>query len=438
MRNVLIVLIAISSAACGDLFFQLERELGDACAQDEECGSGVCSDGVCCDRECDSIVCVSCLGAETGGTDGTCLPVTSGIDPDDECPGVFGCEGAGDCQECNDFPDFTPCDDGWCYDLVCRPEVCTSVGCNIGGPGFVLGDTNQRVCFDDSSPIACESCNPWCGQDAQTGWDTEFAEGDRFTRSTEAEAVVLDNATGLSWRGCFVGQTGADCGAGALERVPWSDAHDLCQQDGWAGGDWRLPDIYELQSLVDSGGTSTPTLDASSFPMAPGEKSWTASVVVLGVLSVDFGSGRIEREASESAGAVQCVRGGRSPISERRFGFNAGVVVDRRTGLDWEQTGTAPASSWLEALSYCNGLTLSGASDWRLPSRVELASLINVRERTLLIDSNVFPDAAPEGYWSSTSDANDPGQAWEVDFGSGESRAGSKSGERQVRCVRTR
>lgn len=435
MRFSTCVAVALLLSGCGDLFFTLERPLGEACIQDGECASGACSDGVCCDVDCDAIACVSCLGAETGGTDGACLPVILGTDPADECPGVFGCEGPGNCQECDDFADFTPCEDGWCYDLVCRPEVCTSVGCNIGGPGFVLGDTNQRACFDASTEISCESCDPWCGQDAQSGWDTEFGPEDRFLRSSGDEPVVTDAATGLEWRGCFAGLSGADCSGGSVLAVPWSDAHNTCRLDAWADGGWRLPDVYELQSLVDSGSAAAPTLDSSRFPGAPSGSGWTASVVVGGVLSVDFGDGRVESLPSENSAGVLCVRGGRSPISEPRFGLGAETVTDRRTGLEWQRSGSPAELAWLDALTYCDTLTLAGSSDWRLPNRVELGSLVDVRERAVLIDTEVFEDEA-RSRWSSTSNRADLGSAWRVDFGLGETLPADKSDLLPVRCVR--
>ena len=51
------------------------------------CVAGLtCADGVCCDTACGGL-CESCLGAKTGGTNGTCAGITPGTDPDDECSG---------------------------------------------------------------------------------------------------------------------------------------------------------------------------------------------------------------------------------------------------------------------------------------------------------------------------------------------------------------
>jgi hypothetical protein len=63
---------------------------GQSCSTAAECLSGFCpvetGQDVCCNSACNG-QCVSCKGAYTGGTDGTCGNITSKTDPDDECPG---------------------------------------------------------------------------------------------------------------------------------------------------------------------------------------------------------------------------------------------------------------------------------------------------------------------------------------------------------------
>ncbi len=68
----------------------------EPCTGDNSCQSGSCSDGVCCDNPC-SGVCEACVLAKTGAADGTCAPISSGTDPDDDCPGTQLCDGAGSC-----------------------------------------------------------------------------------------------------------------------------------------------------------------------------------------------------------------------------------------------------------------------------------------------------------------------------------------------------
>jgi hypothetical protein len=64
---------------------------GEACTAGAQCISGNCpaDDGVCCNEPC-SGDCRSC-------GDGTCGNTPLGTDPDDDCPGVNVCNGAGMC-----------------------------------------------------------------------------------------------------------------------------------------------------------------------------------------------------------------------------------------------------------------------------------------------------------------------------------------------------
>jgi hypothetical protein len=84
--------------------------LGAPCSSASSCVSGNCpsDDSVCCDEPCHR-QCEACLGAKTGGSDGTCGPVSASSDPDSECsdapgacgPDGTGCNGAANDPHCN-------------------------------------------------------------------------------------------------------------------------------------------------------------------------------------------------------------------------------------------------------------------------------------------------------------------------------------------------
>jgi len=90
------------------------------------------------------------------------------------------------------------------------------------------------------------------------------------------------------------------------------------------------------------------------------------------------------------------------------------TVTDTSTGLMWQQVTDPNRHTWLEALAYCEGASLSGYDDWRLPTVKELVSLVD-RSNYGHLDTEFFPD--PESvYWSSTTYFPHTSRAWIVNF----------------------
>lgn len=112
-----------------------------------------------------------------------------------------------------------------------------------------------------------------------------------------------------------------------------------------------------------------------------------------------------------------------------------GTVTDNVTGLIWQKEDDNINRVWDEAIAYCDALTLGGQSDWRLPSKKELISIVNygIPYPGPTIDS-VFTNSKQSVYWSSTTDAYSPGYEWVVNFNFGDSFVGYAS--HYVRCVR--
>lgn len=94
------------------------------------------------------------------------------------------------------------------------------------------------------------------------------APDSRYTRSepVAGQRVVTDTATGLIWKECVEGRTGAGCVGDASATMTWASALAAARSSTWAGyGDWRLPNINELSSLVESG-CHSPSINSSYFP----------------------------------------------------------------------------------------------------------------------------------------------------------------------------
>ena len=72
----------------------------------------------------------------------------------------------------------------------------------------------------------------------------------------------------------------------------------------------------------------------------------------------------------------------------------------------WQQA-TAPGTyTWQQALAYCEDLDLAGHTDWRLPDRNELQSIVDYSRSDPAIDP-LFSTVA-SNYWSSTTYAYIP------------------------------
>lgn len=111
-----------------------------------------------------------------------------------------------------------------------------------------------------------------------------------------------------------------------------------------------------------------------------------------------------------------------------RFQVNGEEISDAATGLVWKKQPETGSFSWDNAKLRCAGL-------WRLPTVAELQSIVDDAKSNPAIDS-AFGTQTLGVFWSSSTVAGNPSQAWGVDFTYGESSGYALSGPKQVRCVR--
>lgn len=113
-----------------------------------------------------------------------------------------------------------------------------------------------------------------------------------------------------------------------------------------------------------------------------------------------------------------------------------GTVTDSGTQLVWQQEKSSQMT-WEVALTYCEGLTLAGYNDWRLPNHKELLSLVDDTKTNPSINTTMFPNAASSAHWSSTTSAANSSNAWDVAFDAGHfSNINAKADSYYARCVR--
>jgi formylglycine-generating enzyme required for sulfatase activity len=102
----------------------------------------------------------------------------------------------------------------------------------------------------------------------------------------------------------------------------------------------------------------------------------------------------------------------------------------------WQQAVPATQYAWADAVAYCPTLTLAGHSDWRLPSIIELSSIVDYGQQSPSINPTYFPSTPADYFWSSSSLGGSSSSAWGVDFYYGSTGYHGVSDTGLVRCVR--
>ena len=103
-----------------------------------------------------------------------------------------------------------------------------------------------------------------------------------------------------------------------------------------------------------------------------------------------------------------------------RFDLLDETVLDRLTGLVWARNANMSEfpMAWQEALDYIrtmNRNNVFGFSDWRLPNRRELRSLMSYQARKpALPEGHPFTNLFSGWYWTSTTAAINTAYAWYV------------------------
>jgi hypothetical protein len=115
-----------------------------------------------------------------------------------------------------------------------------------------------------------------------------------------------------------------------------------------------------------------------------------------------------------------------------------GTVTDKVTGLMWQQTLSTQKLAWSAAVAACPTLTLGGYGDWRLPTGIELLSLVDYSAPGAgpYINTTAFPGTPSGVFWSSTPTATDSTKARSVGFDTGGSGDQDNTQVDNVRCVR--
>ena len=282
-----------------------------------------------------------------------------------------------------------------------------------------------------------------------------------------ANATVYDTRTLLQWDRCPWGATGAICADGTPTPQTWQQALQLpvlanaANHKGFS--DWRLPNKNELESIVDLG-VLPPTVEAAAFPNTPSAAFFSSTVNYKSLgqaWKVNFGDGSVFVDAHVTVANVRLVRGGGPSGGTDRFSLpvtpspldvvaaNA-TVYDTRTLLQWDRcpsgvTGASCAGgmpetqTWQQALQLpvlANTANHKGFSDWRLPNKNELESIVDLGVLPPTLEAGAFPNTPSTAFFSSTVNYKNLGQAWKVNFGDGSVFVDAHGTAANVRLVR--
>ena len=118
------------------------------------------------------------------------------------------------------------------------------------------------------------------------------------------------------------------------------------------------------------------------------------------------------------------------------------TVTDTKTGLQWIKQHSKLGGDFAkqkmtfdDAIKACKNLDYAEHKDWRLPTREELCSIVDLLKSSPAIDQ-IFTNTQSDWYWTSTPCAWVAGVAWCVGFNSGGVFDGIKGSGNYVRPVR--
>jgi hypothetical protein len=131
---------------------------------------------------------------------------------------------------------------------------------------------------------------------------------------------------------------------------------------------------------------------------------------------------------------------------------DAGTVTDQVTQLVWQldvpANGCAsiPADAgpdaaapdectFSEATAYCSSLNLGGFTDWRVPTKIELESILDCSHAQPPSIANAFLPAPDTEFWTSSSYEEDPYYNWTLEFSDCRDSWEGLTGTYGIRCV---
>ena len=329
-----------------------------------------------------------------------------------------------------------------------------------------LPDTGVTQCQNQSQISDCpQSGEPYYGQDANyTINPHQFVKYDAFgsilSESADQWSIIYDKATGLMWevktddgglsdRDRIVTWYSSDpkynntSGQGYFFNGENTESYVKALNNNQFGGfsDWRVPTVLEMKTIMDYTNQDSHIL-LHFFPNTQAKEYWTIQSLgsdISKAWCVNFGSGTESFYIKNNINKhyVRAVRSIQIKAYEQHLFINPDkTVTDIHTGLMWQREKSATQKSWAESLYDCENHFEAGFSDWRLPSIIELQSIVeNEVPYSPTINTVVFPDTPNERFWSSTP-TQTQGKIYNIHFENGISGSGEVQENHYYRAVR--
>lgn len=324
---------------------------------------------------------------------------------------------------------------------------------------FGVPDNGNTSCSNMTTTTACSDIGTWPRQDrffVNTPSAPSYT-GPTIHGTYTTDRRTIDDVTGIVWKTCVEGETGASC-TGTANSYTWENALNACSalniaNSGvgyWGLTTWRLASSRELDTLPRFGTAGTP--NTTAFPGSPATFGWT-NMGFLSNRSQAWTTFFVNYQNSASQGKsslnhVRCVASPALVNATSYTDLGDGTISDNRSNLIWQKcsngqgnitttcSGAATASPWDVNLQYCRNLNLAGRS-WRMPSILELRSILDRSLSTRVFDPAYFPNSSPGQYASSSTWLNQRDSKFMVQGSDGNSYANPKTANGVIRCVST-